>query len=123
MTAYEMIIAGSIAIVLSYVYGEVAKRTNIPSVLMLIATGVVVGQVYHVNQEVLFQPLEVLGIIGLIMIVLEGALDLELSKEKLPLIKRSLFVAGLGIVGCMLVIGLSLYYVFELSVNRQTYVY
>ncbi len=119
MSAYALIIAGSVAIVLSYVYGELAKRTNIPSVLMLILTGIVVGRVYPVDQSSLFQPLEVLGIIGLIMIVLEGALDLELSREKLPLIKRSLWVAALGIVGCMVIIGFSLYYIFEMSVEQS----
>jgi len=119
MSAYELIIAGSVAIVLSYVFGEIAKRTNVPSVLMLIVTGVIIGQVYPVDQASLLQPLEVLGIIGLIMIVLEGALDLELSKEKLPLIKRSLTVAALGIVGCMVVIGLSLYYIFEMTLEQS----
>lgn len=119
MSAYTLIIAGSVAIVLSYVYSELAKRTNIPSVLMLILTGIVVGRVYPIDQASLFQPLEVLGIIGLIMIVLEGALDLELSHEKLPLIKRSLVVATLGIVGCMAIIGFSLYYVFEMTVGQS----
>ncbi|MCB9245636.1 MAG: cation:proton antiporter [Flavobacteriales bacterium] len=119
MSAYELIIAGSGAIVLSYVYGELAKRTNIPSVLMLIVTGIVIGQLYPVNQESLFQPLEVLGIIGLIMIVLEGALDLELSKEKLPLIRKSLIVASLGIVGSMIAIGFPLYYLFEMSIGQS----
>jgi len=119
MSAYELIIVGSVAIVLSYVFGELAKRTNIPSVLMLIATGVIVGQIHPIDHNSLIQPLEVLGIIGLIMIVLEGALDLELSKEKLPLIKRSLTVATLGLVGCMVVIGFSLYYIFEMSVEQS----
>jgi NhaP-type Na+/H+ or K+/H+ antiporter len=119
MGAYQMIIAGSFAIVLSYVYSEIAKRTNIPSVLLLIITGVIVGQFYEIDKAKLFAPLEVLGIIGLIMIVLEGALDLELSEKKLPLIKRSLWVASLGIVGCMGLIGASLHFVFDMSIAQS----
>ena len=45
------------------------------------------------------KPLEVLGIVGLILIVLEAALDLHLKKEKLSLIFKSFFVALLGLGG------------------------
>lgn len=45
-----------------------------------------------------FSSLEVLGIIGLIMIVLEAALDLELKKEKWPVIWKSFTVASLSLV-------------------------
>lgn len=42
--------------------------------------------------------LELLGIVGLIMIVLEAALDLELKREKWPILWRSFLVALLGLV-------------------------
>lgn len=47
----------------------------------------------------LMPVLEVLGIIGLIMIVLEVALDLKLSKEKIPVILKSFVIALL----CLLI--------------------
>jgi potassium/hydrogen antiporter len=90
MEAYELIIFGSVILILSFLYGEIAKRTNIPSVLMLIATGVIIGQIYNIDQEKLGQPLELLGVIGLIMIVLEGALDLSLKREKVGTIFKAL---------------------------------
>lgn len=37
--------------------------------------------------------LELLGVVGLILIVLEGALDLELNRNKIPLISKSFFSA------------------------------
>ena len=42
-------------------------------------------------EEIPFESvaLELLGTVGLIFILLEAALDLELSKEKLPLILKS----------------------------------
>jgi Kef-type K+ transport system membrane component KefB len=43
--------------------------------------------------------LEVLGVVGLILIVLEAALDLQLVKEKTSLIVKSFLVAILGLVG------------------------
>ncbi len=42
--------------------------------------------------------LELLGIVGLIMIVLEAALDLKLEKEKWPILWRSFLVGLLGLV-------------------------
>ena len=45
-----------------------------------------------------FPMLEVLGIVGLIMIVLEAALELELKREKLVPILKSLAIALIGLV-------------------------
>ena len=129
---YNIIIVSlSVCIVLSYFFNEIAKRTNVPSVLMLIVAGVIVGQLlnffpqYNVN---FFPHLKVLGTIGLIMIVLEGALDLELTKEKRGLIGKATMLAVLGIIGSVLFIapifhfllnmdaGLSLLYATPLAV-------
>lgn len=114
MSAYDFIIGGSLAIILSYFFSELSKKTNIPSVLMLIVTGAIIGVYADFDKALLSQPLEVLGTIGLIMIVLEGALDLELSKEKLPLIKRSTAMASLGLLGSVIIIGFAIMYVFDL---------
>ena len=129
---YNIIIVSlSVCIVLSYFFNEIAKRTNVPSVLMLIVAGVIVGQLlnffpqYNVD---FFPHLKVLGTIGLIMIVLEGALDLELTKEKRGLIGKATMLAVLGIIGSVLFIapifhfllnmdaGLSLLYATPLAI-------
>ena len=49
--------------------------------------------------------LEILGIVGLIMIVLEAALDLKLEREKWPILWRSFVVALVGLVGSAFLIG------------------
>lgn len=117
MTSYQLIIAGSLAIIISYLFSEFSKKTSIPSVLMLIATGVILGQFFTISGEALAQPLEVLGIIGLVMIVLEGALDLELTKEKVPLINKSLGMAFLGLAGSVLAIGFGLHFAFDMKLG------
>ena len=105
---YNIIIVSlSVCIVLSYFFSEIAKRTNIPSVLMLIVAGVGIGQFLNSFPEYqidFFPYLKILGIVGLIMIVLEGALDLELSKEKKPLIIKAFLLGLLGIFGSILII-------------------
>lgn len=99
---YIILEALSVVVILSYFYNIISKKTNIPSVLMLIITGLGVQQLLtytdSVDTEDLMPILEILGIIGLIMIVLEAALDLKLTRDKAGLIARSFFVALLGFV-------------------------
>lgn len=100
MDTYSLIIAVSIIIVLSFLFNLLASKTNFPSVLLLISLGVVIKLfMSSVHIELDFLPvLEVLGVVGLIMIVLEAALDLELKKEKKGLIMKSMFIALLGLL-------------------------
>ncbi|MFT6815183.1 MAG: cell volume regulation protein A [Sphingobacteriales bacterium] len=96
LDSYTLIIGASAIIILSYLFNVIGKRTNIPSVLLLIFTGLGINQgmkaMGFVNID-LFPILEILGIVGLILIVLEAALDLKLERSKLPLILKSFFVA------------------------------
>ena len=74
-SSYNLIIEASVILILSFLFNTVAKRTNIPSVLLLILLGVVLQFVLKTftAEDFNFLPaLEVLGIIGLIMIVLEA---------------------------------------------------
>ncbi len=70
-----------------------SKKTNIPSVLLLIGTGIVVkqfaGHLWY-NDVIITKLVKILGAVGLIMIVLEAALDLKLGREKIKLIRNSL---------------------------------
>ncbi len=99
MNAYLLIIGLCVIIIFSFFCNILAKRYNIPSVLILILLGVVIQQLLsYIDMDMeLFGALEVLGIIGLIMIVLEAALDLELSWEKWPVIWRSFTIASLSL--------------------------
>ena len=56
--------------------------------------------------------LEVLGNVGLVMIVLEAALDLKLERDKRGLILRSFLIALLGIGGSMFALGGFFMYIF-----------
>ena len=101
---YTFIIAGSIVLLLSFIFGNIAKKTNVPAVLMLIGLGV--GAQYilkslEVTDVDFFPILEVLGIVGLIMIVLEAALELELKREKVKPILKSLLIALVGLLGAV----------------------
>ncbi len=102
-TSYNFIIVTSVVIILSFFFNEISKKTNIPSVLMLILLGML-GQIgfkaVGADTATLRPALEILGIIGLIMIVLEAALELKLDKDKLWPILKALAIALIGLMAC-----------------------
>lgn len=105
---YIDIIAICGIVIISYAFGWISKHTKIPSVLLLIALGVAIQFVlmeFHITLGPnLFNLLQLLGIVGLIMIVLEAALDLKLTKDKRSLIIKSFVIALLSLVGSSLAI-------------------
>ncbi len=100
MNAYLFIIGLCVVIIISFFTNILARKTNIPSVLILIVLGVGIQQLLvSFNQTLDFSgSLEILGIVGLIMIVLEAALDLELKREKWPVIWKSFTIASFSLV-------------------------
>lgn len=113
LSSYNLIIGVSLIIITSFLFNEISKKTNIPAVLMLIVLGVTLQYTLHyfdIADNFDFLPtLEVLGIVGLIMIVLEAALELELKKEKLVPILKSLLIALIGLVASAWIAALVLY--------------
>lgn len=101
-SSYNIIILASLVVILSFFFGEISKKTNVPSVLMLILLGIGLklgGDALQLQLDDQFDSvLEILGIVGLIMIVLEAALDLKLKKEKLWPILRAFVVALFGLL-------------------------
>jgi len=111
LTALHILFSVCGLIILSYLFSVLNRATRIPSVLLLLATGILLryllsstGNSFIIPQAVT----EILGTVGLIMIVLEAGLDLEVTKAKLPLIKSSFFsalvifvVSSLGVAGIL----------------------
>lgn len=88
-----VLIALSGLVLISFVFDRLAQLSRVPSVLMLIGLGVgLQALVRDQGWEVphLGRLLPVLGTVGLILIVLEGALDLHLGEGKNRLIGRAL---------------------------------
>lgn len=102
LDTYSLIIGISGIIIISFFFNILAKRTNIPSVLMLIALGVLIhmglGEKFNADLYAKLSTLEIVGNIGLVMIVLEAALDLKLEREKRGMIIQAFLVALLALV-------------------------
>jgi len=115
LSTYNLIIGASVIVVLSFWFNGIAKKTNIPSVLMLIVLGVLINiGLTFISPNANFADslggtLEILGTVGLIMIVLEAALELELKKEKTIPILKSMAIALIGLVASAWVAALILY--------------
>ncbi|MEP7278143.1 MAG: cation:proton antiporter [Bacteroidota bacterium] len=91
-----MIIAICSLLLIAYLFDLSSSKTRIPSVILLLLLGWVVRQITQLLKIQLpdFSPiLPALGTVGLILIVLEGSLELELNKSKLGLISKSFFGA------------------------------
>src|SRR6187402_1109616 len=89
-----IIISG--VVVLSYLFSVISKFIRIPSVLLLLFAGVglrLLADSSNVAVDLPGSLVEVLGIVGLIMIILEAGLDLKLRKDKIPLIRDTFFSA------------------------------
>lgn len=112
LSSFDLIIAAAIIVILSFWFNGISKKTNIPSVLMLIVLGVILQYVlkYFIPTIPDFTgSLEILGTVGLIMIVLEAALELELKREKLVPILKSMAIALIGLVASAWVAALVIY--------------
>lgn len=95
MTNY-ILITLSLLVICSYLFDLLAKRTKVPAVIMLLLSGI--GLQYaagYLNLNLSFLPaiLPVLGTVGLILIVLEGALELDFSREKIAETRKAFFAA------------------------------
>ncbi|NUN69175.1 MAG: sodium:proton antiporter [Bacteroidetes bacterium] len=104
MTTY-IIISLCVLTLLAYIFDLSGKRTRVPGVILLMLLGIIVRQAAELFTFAIpnLRPaLPVIGTVGLILIVLEGSLDLELRREKLPLIGRTLFAAIVLLVLCSL---------------------
>lgn len=102
---YMVITALSGLVIVSYVFSIISARTRIPTVLLLLLTGVAIREIASATGNYLEVPLDFiqfLGVLGLILILLEAGLDLSLSRSKLPLVARAtgsaIFVLVLSIV-------------------------
>ena len=87
-----IIISFCVLLLISYVFDLTSSKTKIPSVILLLLLGWLVKQItmwFEIQLPDFSIVLPVLGTIGLILIVLEGSLELELNKSKIKLITYS----------------------------------
>jgi cell volume regulation protein A len=96
-----IIISLCLLLLVAYLFDLTAAVTKIPSVILLLLLGWIVREatyLFGIDVPELSPTLPVLGTIGLILIVLEGSLELELNRSKVGLIKKSSLGAFLPLI-------------------------
>jgi Kef-type K+ transport system membrane component KefB len=113
---YVIIITICVLLLLAYAFTVSSNKTQIPSVILLILMGWLVKQgtnLLNINIPDLNVLLPFFGTVGLILIVLEGSLELQLNKRKLPFIAKTVVTALVPLVITAFAIGHFFYYFLE----------
>lgn len=121
MSTLSILIVLPLLIIFSYVFDIIARKTKFPAVILLMFTGISVRlatTIYGIDDfDFLEGLIPVLGTIGLILIVLEGALELNITIDKLPVIIKGFLAAGLILI--LNVIAISLAFEHLLGMSHQ----
>ncbi|WP_366187343.1 sodium:proton antiporter [Flavobacterium ovatum] len=108
-----IIISLCILLLIAYLFDLTASYTKIPSVILLLLLGWIVKEVtvfFDIPIPDLSSTLPILGTIGLILIVLEGALELELNSSKISLIKKSVLGALIPLMAMSFALAYAFHY-------------
>lgn len=97
----SIIITLSLLLLLAYVFEITTSKLKIPSVILLLALGFsakFISVSLNIKMPNLNPILPILGTVGLILIVLEGSLELEIDRSKLRFIIKSVGISLLPII-------------------------
>lgn len=109
-------------LLIAYIFDLTSSKTKIPSVILLLLLGWIVRQVtevMHLQLPDFSKFLPILGTLGLILIVLEGSLELELNKSKVTVIKKSVFGALLPIIAIAFILSFLFQYYSGCSIKTS----
>ena len=100
---YQAILTASIFLLLAFGIERFGRASGVPSVIVLIAAGLAgkpILAAFGLTLEGIDVAVPIIGAIGLVLIVLEGALDIELRRERLRAAAGAFLMAGGGFVLC-----------------------
>ncbi len=121
MNSSYLIIALSVSVLISYAFDLFSSRFKTPSVILLLALGMIAQQVtsyFGLTLPYVAPALSTLGTLGLILIVLEGGLDLEIASSKYSLLRRTALTALGSLVVTTVVIACVLFLLLEETFYR-----
>lgn len=113
---YVVIVTICALLLLAYAFTVSSNKTQIPSVILLILMGWLVKQgidILHIVIPDLNPLLPFFGTVGLILIVLEGSLELQFNRRKLPFIGKTFVTAIVPLLITAFAIGHFFYYFLD----------
>lgn len=102
---YQTILAASIFLLFAFAIEQICRHRGIPSVIVLVLSGLIAKPVlnyygFELNGVDTLVP--IIGAVGLVLIVLEGALDIDLRKDHARVLTATSSMALVSIVLCIL---------------------
>ena len=116
-----IIISLCLLLLISYMFDVSSPKTKIPSVILLLIVGWAVRQAadfFGISIPNLSPILPIIGTVGLILIVFEGALDLELNRSKKKLIISSISMSLILMLVLSISIGLAFDAIFGVEFRQ-----
>jgi NhaP-type Na+/H+ or K+/H+ antiporter len=107
LNVYGLLLVLSVVIIISYVFDQLTKFIKVPATLLLIGLGILIKTFlpdFHITAY-----LELFGVAGLVLIVLDASLNLKVGKETVPVIKSSLLSALIILLATILLISYVIY--------------
>ena len=118
--AYIILLLCSI-VIFSYLFDLFARKTKFPSVILLIFLGIAgkyIADWYGFEFLYIEVALPLLGSLGLILIVLEGSLELKITKKNRYILLRSLFSALVILITTSFILAYGFRYIFQLPIKQ-----
>jgi cell volume regulation protein A len=115
---FAIIITICVLLLLAYIFTISSSKTKIPSVILLLILGWAskhLADVFHIVIPDLNPLLPILGSVGLVLIVLEGSLELKLNKEKLPFVRKTFITAIVPLIITAFIIAFAFCYILEVD--------
>lgn len=118
MGTETLMIGLSVAVLVSYWFSHLGRVLRFPSVVFLLVAGLVLREVSDARDATVLLPpglLPVLGTIGLILIVLEGGLDLNLKPGRRKFLLATFSAATMGVLLTTAVLAAAFHYGLQLD--------
>ncbi|MBU1690757.1 MAG: cation:proton antiporter [Gammaproteobacteria bacterium] len=103
---YSAILVASVVLLIAFAIERFGRVSGVPAVIIMIATGLAsrpLLQATGLTLDGLEIIVPIVGAVGLVLIVLEGALDIELRRDRLRAAAGALIMAGAGFFICLAV--------------------
>ena len=119
---YQAILTASLFLLLAFGIEHLGRWSGIPSVVILIVTGLVGRPALNflgIEFTGLDTAVPVIGTIGLILIVLEGAFEIELRRDRIKLATWASLSAIVGLLICTFLFALAASIAFNLTLVQS----
>lgn len=101
--AYHAIFIASFFLLVAFALERLGRLTGLPAVIMMVGVGLIarpLADTFNVSVSGLDVAVPILGAVGLVLIVLEGALDIQLGGNRMRTASSAILTAITGFVLC-----------------------